>query len=157
MKLPAILFIAASSIAFTACDDVRVEKYPNGNVRFEATYVNDKKEGIEKEYYDDGTLKRESNYVNDRREGVTKEYYKDGTLQTELPYVNGYVEGTVVRYHKNGKVATKAEYKQNKQVAFGETTTKMAAPLQAEATRTRATEILTNGLSLATSSGLQKT
>ena len=58
MKLPAILFIAASSIAFTACDDVRVEKYPNGNVRFEATYVNDKKEGPEKEYYDDGTLKR---------------------------------------------------------------------------------------------------
>ena len=56
MKLPFILFIAAGSLAFTACDDVRVEKYPNGNVRFEATYVNDKKEGLEKEYYDDGTL-----------------------------------------------------------------------------------------------------
>ena len=42
MKLPFILFIAAGSLALTACDDVRVEKYPNGNVRFEATYVNDK-------------------------------------------------------------------------------------------------------------------
>jgi uncharacterized protein (TIGR02145 family) len=119
--LPLILFVAASSIALTACDDVRVEKYPNGNIRFEATYVDNKKEGLEKEYYDDGTLKRESNFANDRREGITKEYYKDGTLQTELPYSNGYIEGTVIRYHKNGKMASKAEYKQNKQVAFGET------------------------------------
>ena len=121
MKLPFILFIAAGSLALTACDDVRVEKYPNGNVRFEATYVNDKKEGIEKEFYEDGTLKRESNFVNDRREGLTKEFYKDGTPQSELPYANGYIEGTVIRYHKNGKVASKALYKQNKQIAFGET------------------------------------
>ena len=58
MKLPFILFIAAGSLALTACEDVRVEKYPNGNIRFQATYVNDKKEGIEKEFYNDGTLKR---------------------------------------------------------------------------------------------------
>ena len=126
--LPFILFIAAGSLAFTACEDVRVEKYPNGNVRFEATYVNDKKEGLEKEYYDDGTLKRESNFVNDRREGMTKEFYKDGTPQSELPYVNGYIEGTVIRYHKNGKVASKAEYKQNKQIAFGETFNEDGSP-----------------------------
>ena len=110
----------AAAFALTACEDVRVEKYPNGNTRFETTYVKDKKEGLEKEYYQDGTLKRETTYKNDRREGLTKEYYEDGSVQSEIPYVDGYIEGDVVRYYKNGKVASKAPYKQNKQVAFGE-------------------------------------
>ncbi|MBQ1824150.1 MAG: hypothetical protein II121_03310 [Fibrobacter sp.] len=110
----------AAAFALTACEDVRVEKYPNGNTRFETTYVKDKKEGLEKEYYQDGTLKRETTYKNDRREGLTKEYYEDGSVQSEIPYVDGYIEGDVVRYYKNGKVASKAPYKQNKQIAFGE-------------------------------------
>ena len=110
----------AAAFALTACEDVRIEKYPNGNTRFETTYVKDKKEGLEKEYYQDGTLKRETTYKNDRREGLTKEYYEDGTAQSEIPYVDGYIEGQVVRYHKNGKVASKANYSQNKQVEFGE-------------------------------------
>ena len=94
----------AAAFALTACEDVRVEKYPNGNTRFETTYVKDKKEGLEKEYYQDGTLKRETTYKNDRREGLTKEYYEDGSVQSEIPYVDGYIEGDVVRYYKNGKV-----------------------------------------------------
>ena len=110
----------AAAFALTACEDVRVEKYPNGNTRFETTYVKDKKEGLEKEYYQDGTLKRETTYKNDRREGLTKEYYEDGSVQSEIPYVDGYIEGDVVRYYKNGKVASKAPFKQNKQIAFGE-------------------------------------
>ena len=110
----------AAAFALTACEDVRVEKYPNGNTRFETTYVKDKKEGLEKEYYQDGTLKRETTYKNDRREGLTKEYYEDGSVQSEIPYVDGYIEGDVVRYYKNGKVTSKAPFKQNKQIAFGE-------------------------------------
>lgn len=113
--------IFAAATFFTACDDVRTEEYPSGKIRSEATYVNDKKEGPEKEYYENGNLKREAFYKNDRREGMVKEYYEDGTLEAEYPYADGYIEGTVVRYHKNGKMASKAEYKQNKQVAFGET------------------------------------
>ena len=44
----------AVSIAFLAagCEDVRVEKYPNGQVQFETTYVNDKREGLEREFYE---------------------------------------------------------------------------------------------------------
>ena len=118
-KLLQIGVIAAVAFAFTACEDIREEKFPNGNVRFQTTYVKDKKEGLEKEFYENGTLKRETNYVNDRREGVSKEYYNDGTLQAEIPYTDGYITGDVVRYHKNGKVASKAPYQENKQTAFG--------------------------------------
>ncbi len=111
----------SASLTLIACgDDIRTENYPNGKTRFQATYVNDKKEGLEKEFYESGALKRETNYVADRRQGASKEYYEDGTLQAEIPYEDGYIEGVVTRYHKNGKVATKATYKQNKQIEFGE-------------------------------------
>lgn len=118
------VFVAslAVSIAFlvAGCEDVRVEKYPNGNVQFETTYVNDKREGLEKEYYENGSLKRETPYKADRREGTTKEYFEDGTVKSEIPYVDGYIEGPVLRYHKNGKLASKAMFQKNKQVEFGE-------------------------------------
>jgi len=109
------------TVALSACgDDIRKEEYPSGKLRSETTYVNDKKQGPEREYYENGNLKRESNYVENRRQGSSKEYYEDGTLQAEYNYEDGYIEGTVIRYHKNGKIATKAQYKQNKQVSFGE-------------------------------------
>ncbi|MCR5379091.1 MAG: hypothetical protein K6E57_09095 [Fibrobacter sp.] len=116
--LPICLTVAAA-FAFTACEDIREETYPNGNIRFQTTYVKDKKEGMEKEFYENGTLKRETEYKNDRREGMTKDYYPDGTLQDEIPYADGYIEGIVNRYHKNGKLASSANYSQNKQVEFG--------------------------------------
>lgn len=115
------LAISLASISlFTACEDVRTEKYPNGEIRFQTTYVDDKKEGLEKEFYDNGTLKRETNYKEDRREGITKEYYKDGTLMAETPFEGGYINGAVTKYHPNGKVAFRGDFKQNKQIAFGE-------------------------------------
>ena len=112
--------VTAGAVFFSGCEDVRVEKFPNGNVQFETTYVNDKREGLEKEYYESGVLKRESFYKDDRRDGLTKENYKDATLKSEIPYVDGYIDGEVLRYHKNGRLASKVKFQKNKQVEFGE-------------------------------------
>ena len=122
MKQRTILIGAtlAAALAFTACDDIRVQEFPDGKVRMETTYVKDKKQGLEKEYYNNGTLRRETTYNADRKEGLQKEYYEDGTLQAETPFADGYIEGEVVKYHKNGKLASKAKYQKNKQVEFGE-------------------------------------
>lgn len=111
---------SAFLIVLTACDDIRKETYPNGKTRFEVPYVNDQKQGLEKEYYESGAIKRETPYEADRRQGLSKEYYEDGTLAAEYPYENGYIEGVVSRYYKNGKLSSRAEFKQNKQAAFGE-------------------------------------
>lgn len=112
--------LAATIALLTACEDIRKEEYPNGKLRSETTYVNDKKQGPETEYYENGNLRREANYVEDRREGVSKEYYEDGSLQAEYNYVNGYIEGEVKHYYKNGKLESKANYSKNKQISFGE-------------------------------------
>ena len=114
------LLAMMAAFALTACEDIRVQEFPDGSVRMETTYVKDKKQGIEKEYYNNGTLKRETNYNEDRKEGVQKEYYDDGTLQAETPFADGYIEGEVMKYHKNGKLASKAKYQKNKQIEFGE-------------------------------------
>ncbi len=121
--MKAVKFIASSMLiaaCMYGCEDIRTEKYDNGTIRFETTYVDNQKNGPEKEYYDNGNLKRESNYENDRRQGLTKEYYKDGTPEAEFTYVDGLIEGTVTRYHKNGKIASKLPYQKNKQSGFGE-------------------------------------
>ena len=114
------LLAMMAAFALTACEDIRVQEFPDGSVRMETTYVKDKKQGLEKEYYNNGTLKRETNYNEDRKEGLQKEYYDDGTLQAETPYADGYIEGEVSKYHKNGKLASKAKYQKNKQIEFGE-------------------------------------
>ena len=38
-------FAVSIALLVAGCEDVRVEKYPNGQVQFETTYVNDKREG----------------------------------------------------------------------------------------------------------------
>ncbi|MCQ2106129.1 MAG: hypothetical protein MJZ26_10090 [Fibrobacter sp.] len=120
IKISAFIAGFALVAALTGCEDIRVEKYPSGQIRSEATYVKDKKQGSEKEYYENGNMKRESTYENDRRQGISKEYYDDGSIKAEYTYEDGYIEGPVTFYHKNGKVSSKLQYKQNKQIAFGE-------------------------------------
>ena len=56
------IFAMMAAFALTACEDIRVQEFPDGKVRMETTYVKDKKQGLEKEYYNNGTLKRETNY-----------------------------------------------------------------------------------------------
>lgn len=111
---------SAFLIVLTACDDIRVEKYPNGQTRFETPYVNNEKQGLEKEYYESGAIKRETFYDSGVRQGTSKEFYEDGTLAAEFPYEKGSIEGVVTRYYKNGKLSSKAMFKQNKQAEFGE-------------------------------------
>lgn len=92
--IPSILGISlaiGAAFALTACEDVRIEKFPSGQIRFETTYVKDQKQGLEKEYYESGVLKRETLFEADRRQGLTKEYYEDGTLLAEIPYENGFI------------------------------------------------------------------
>lgn len=117
-----IHFISLSigiALLCSACDDIRTETYPNGNIRFETPYVENLKHGIQKEFYENGNIKKETPYEKDRRHGISKEFYEDGTLKSETPYDKGYIEGLVKNYHKNGKLAEELPYSKNKQKAFG--------------------------------------
>ena len=52
-----------------------------GNIIYEGTYKDDKKfEGIIKEYYPNGNLKKEGEYLNEKYNGKMKEYFSDGNI-----------------------------------------------------------------------------
>ena len=46
---------------------------------------------VKKEFYPDGKLKSETNYKNDKADGIRRVHYENGKLKSELNYKNGNV------------------------------------------------------------------
>lgn len=87
--------------------------YPNGNVKQEGTYLDDKKEGYLKDYAENGDLLSVSKYVNDLKqtdaEEVTKldvqnEYWPDGKIKVSATYRNGVAEGVRREFSEEGQI-----------------------------------------------------
>lgn len=116
--LPIFLPLA---LLLASCDDVRVEKYENGNVRLETHYAQGVKSGLEREFYESGALKRELHYEAGERSGEAKLYYESGGLQETSTYVAGRQEGVVERFYKNGTLSYRAVFKDGKETGFPET------------------------------------
>ena len=68
---------------------IEVLKYPNGKIKAELQYVNDKLNGISTMYYPDGTIKARENYKDGQLDGLTKRYYNGGQLMSEEFYRRG--------------------------------------------------------------------
>lgn len=63
--------------------------YPDGGIKSESIFENDKLNGICVFYYQNGNIKSKENYVNDLREGVTILYTEDGKKYCEEYYIRG--------------------------------------------------------------------
>lgn len=80
--------------------DLKYDYYPNGKVKVEGSYYNNKAEGVRREYTPEGKI--EKSYVfkngvmigigivdeNGWKQGAWKEYYDDGSLKQEGSYFN---------------------------------------------------------------------
>jgi hypothetical protein len=67
-------------------------------------------DGVVREYFSDGQLKYESSFVNNKREGAFKRYYSSGKLHSQGEFLNGQLDGEVTLYNQNGGVAYKTTY-----------------------------------------------
>ena len=89
--------VLMTAILMTSCGkktEIRIERYPNGNLKTEIPYINDSvKHGVAKKYYIDGTLSAEANIVNGKRTGLSKYYFPNGYLEAEVNYFEDMVEG----------------------------------------------------------------
>ena len=96
----------------TKQDDIRAEKeyYPNGNIKWEATYKNGKENGIVKKYYENGNLRREYRMINGKVNGPEKGFYSSGNIKWERSYVNDQLEGEVKDYYENGQLKSVVYY-----------------------------------------------
>lgn len=59
----------------------------------ETPYINNKKNGIEKEYFTSGVLKQETSYKNGNLNGFLKRYTPGGTLESEAYYFDNSLHG----------------------------------------------------------------
>jgi antitoxin component YwqK of YwqJK toxin-antitoxin module len=93
--------------------------YPNGRVKQEGPYKDDRKNGYFKDYAENGDLLKVTKFVDDvaipdaaevRKLEARNEYYPNGTLQKTSLYRNGVLEGISREYSPEGKVVRSVEY-----------------------------------------------
>lgn len=68
----------------------------------EWSYVNGKRNGIQKEFHSNAKLQLEYSMVDDMLEGSYKEYGSDGKLKYDLQFKNGKRHGKSIRYREDG-------------------------------------------------------
>jgi len=75
--------------------------FSNGNLEYEAEFVNGKLDGISKVWLEEGTLFSVSQYSNDHPHGNWKIFHPNGKLMFELNYEYGEKHGTEKWYYEN--------------------------------------------------------
>ncbi|MBW6491448.1 MAG: toxin-antitoxin system YwqK family antitoxin [Lentimicrobium sp.] len=102
--------------------------YPDGKVKTEGVYRDDKRNGYFKEYDEKGMLTDVSKYVNDIRQeevpelvklDVRTDYYPDGKVKTRASYKGEIPEGIRREYAQTGEVISAYTYKNGKLIGEG--------------------------------------
>lgn len=109
------------AILLAACEDIRTEKYPDGNPRVRTRYENGLKNGVETEYFESGAVKRTRNFVDGKEQGKSEEFYATGKLRAQLFYKDGALHGTAKRFYENGNVQSITLYKMGSVEGFPQT------------------------------------
>ena len=103
---------------------VQHEYYPNGKVKREASFRDDKREGIWREFDEEGNVIKSQTYkkgglvsegvvgTDGKRRGEYKEFYPDSTLRAEGLFINGLRSGEWRFYYQNGKLQEVGSYKE---------------------------------------------
>jgi antitoxin component YwqK of YwqJK toxin-antitoxin module len=64
--------------------------WQNGNKKFDFIYINDKREGIQKQWYESGSQYYELSFTNDQENGMQKAWRENGK-----PFINYEVKDGV--------------------------------------------------------------
>ena len=88
--------------------------YPNGNIKYEGDYMNDKFEGKGILYYENGNKHYEGNFVNNKFEGKGIIYYENGDIGYEGDFENDKSEGKGIFYYENGIKGYEGDFVNNK-------------------------------------------
>lgn len=102
--------------------EIRRDYYPNGTIKIEGSYFQNKPDGIRREYDSTGTIVK--GYIfskgiilgegivdeSGKKQGPWKEYYETGELMASGAYRNNERAGAWVFYHKSGIVEQKGSY-----------------------------------------------
>lgn len=148
VKLTAVLLIACSSVFaqkkvipelnYTDTNMLKQgpwkKSFPNGKIRYEGQFKDDKPVGLFKYYYESGDLKTtsffidrgittrtktyyqtgkllsEGNFINEKKDSIWKFYALDGKLRSEESFSNGVRSGVSKTFYENGNVSKMETY-----------------------------------------------
>ncbi|MEO2148031.1 MAG: trypsin-like peptidase domain-containing protein, partial [Flavobacteriaceae bacterium] len=78
----------------------------------QGTYSHGEMVGNFKQYWPDGTIRKDVNFVDDKVDGISKEYFENGNPEKELTYVDGILNGEMRYYHESGSISS-IQYRKN--------------------------------------------
>lgn len=107
-----------SQIQFRNGVEHGVSKYYNenyGSLVMEVTMKKGKKDGPFNRFYFNGNLEYEAHYVNDELEGIERTYTQVGQMITETTYKKGIKDGPYHSWHENGVQFSSGAYKNDQQ------------------------------------------
>ena len=90
--------------------------YPNGILKSEGGYKNNKREGVWKYYRTNGIVSGTENYENGLVEGIIESFYVNGSIVTKRNFSKSLLEGQQVAYYPTGAKKMEYEYKSDVQV-----------------------------------------
>ena len=97
---------------------IQVERsyFPNGNIEYEAEFINQKLDGTSRVWLEDGTLLSESEYTNGQPNGVWKTFHPNKKLKYETAYFHSQKHGYERWYYENGQLKSEKEYEYGKPI-----------------------------------------
>ena len=90
--------------------EVKQSFFSNGNLEYEAEYVNGKLDGKSQVWLEDGTLYSISKYSNNQPHGIWKKFHSNGKLMFEVNYEYGQKHGVEKWYYENGNLKSEQEF-----------------------------------------------
>ena len=94
----------------SAQKEVKQSFFSNGNLEYEAEFVNGKLDGKSQVWLEDGTLYSISKYSNNQPHGIWKKFHPNGELMFEVNYEYGQKHGVEKWYYDNGNLKSEQEF-----------------------------------------------
>jgi antitoxin component YwqK of YwqJK toxin-antitoxin module len=86
----------------------------NGKKEYEATYKNDKLDGLTMAWHENGQKKSEENFKNDKLDGLTMTWHENGQKEAETNFKGDKKDGLFVMWHENGQKMVEGKMKNGK-------------------------------------------
>ena len=98
----AILLIVNVLFSCKEKNDAVVSYWPDGKVKSELRYADEKLNGLCKWYYSNGNPSMEAVYENNVLNGPSTRWYENGNLEEKAYYVDNQYDGVVEEYNVFG-------------------------------------------------------
>ena len=96
--------------------DVERSYYQNGNLEYEAEFINGKLDGTNRVWSEDGALYSKSEYSNGQPHGVWIIFHPNGALMHEVHFEYGLKHGAEKWYYENKQLKSEQNFSYGKPV-----------------------------------------